>query len=116
MGWIDRRCRQAAGLKNTLFGGKSIILIGDPGQLPPVADKLLYHEKTSNPVGDQGYLAYKMFDKVVVLDVNQRVRGSEEDQTIFKGILSRLRSGEVSVDDWKLLHAYPSTKCCIECR
>ena len=103
MGWIDRRCRQATGLKDTLFGGKSIILIGDPGQLPPVADKPLYHEKPSNPVGDQGYLAYKMFDKVVILDVNQRVRGSEEDQTIFKGILSRLRSGEVSVDDWKLL-------------
>ena len=41
MGWIDRRCRQATGLKNTLFGGKSIILIGDPGQLPPVADKPL---------------------------------------------------------------------------
>ena len=45
-----------------------------------------------------------MFDKIVILDVNQRVRGSEEDQTIFnKGILSRLRSGEVSVDDWKLM-------------
>ena len=88
MGWIDRRCRQASGLKDTLFGRKSIILIGDPGQLPPVADKPLYHEKPSNPVGDQGYLAYKMFDKVVILDVNQRVRGSEQDQTIFKSILS----------------------------
>ena len=103
MGWIDRRCRQATCLKDTLFGGKSIILIGDPGQLPPAADKPLYREKPSNPVGDQGYIAYKMFDKVVILDVNQRVRGSEEDQTIFKGILSRLRSGEVTVDDWKLL-------------
>ncbi|CAB3988330.1 ATP-dependent DNA helicase PIF1 [Paramuricea clavata] len=69
MGWIDRRCRQATGLKDILFGGKSIILIGDPAQLPPVADKPLYHEKPSNPVG----------------------------------ILSRLQSGEVSVDDWKLL-------------
>ena len=73
MGWIDRRFRQATGLKDSLFGGKSIILIGDPAQLPPVADKPLYHEKPSNPIGQQGYLPYKMFDKVVILNVNQRV-------------------------------------------
>ena len=35
--------------------------------------------------------------------IRLRVRGSEEDQITFKGILSRLRSGEVSVNDWKLL-------------
>jgi len=42
-GWIDRRCRQATGKINEVFGGKSIILVGDPCQLPPVADKPLYH-------------------------------------------------------------------------
>ncbi|XP_068738503.1 ATP-dependent DNA helicase PIF1-like [Montipora capricornis] len=39
LGWIDRRCRQSSGVKEHLFGGKSIILIGDPAQLPPVGDK-----------------------------------------------------------------------------
>ena len=34
-GWIDRRCRQATGKIDEVFGGKSIILVGDPGQLPP---------------------------------------------------------------------------------
>ena len=102
IGWIDRRCRQATGLKDSLFGGKSIILIGDPAQLPPVGDKPLYHDKPSDPIAEQGYLAYKMFDNVVVLDVNQRVSGSENDQIIFKGILSRLRTGEITLNDWKL--------------
>ena len=34
-GWVDRRCRQATGVGHELFGGKSIILLGDPAQLPP---------------------------------------------------------------------------------
>ena len=37
MGWIDRR-RQASGKKDQVFGGKSVILLGYPGQLPPVCD------------------------------------------------------------------------------
>ena len=39
LGRIDKRCRQATGLHDEIFGGKSIILVGDPAQLPPVADK-----------------------------------------------------------------------------
>ena len=41
LGWIDRHCKQATGSKDKLFGGKSLILFGDPGQLPPVGDKPL---------------------------------------------------------------------------
>ena len=29
--WIDRRCRQATGKSDEVFGGLSIILFGDPG-------------------------------------------------------------------------------------
>ncbi|XP_068742117.1 ATP-dependent DNA helicase PIF1-like [Montipora capricornis] len=49
-GWIDRRCRQATGKIAEVFGGKSIILVGDPGQLPPVADKPLYHSSPSSSI------------------------------------------------------------------
>ena len=66
-GWIDRRCKQATGCHHKPFGGKSLILIGDPGQLPPVADKLLYHSKPSNSIGEQGFQVYKTFDKVIKL-------------------------------------------------
>ncbi|CAB4019302.1 ATP-dependent DNA helicase pif1, partial [Paramuricea clavata] len=75
-GWIDKRCKQATGYNDKVFGGKSLILTGDPGQLPPVADKPLYHARPSNAVGEQGHEAYHMFDKVVKLTVNQRVQDS----------------------------------------
>ena len=45
LGWIDKRCKQ----------GKSLILTGDTDQLPPVADKPLYHAKPSNAIGEQGF-------------------------------------------------------------
>ena len=67
-GWIDKRCKQVTGFHDKLFGGKSLILLGDLEQLPPVGDNLSYHAKPSNEVGEQGYVkVYKMFDKVVNL-------------------------------------------------
>ncbi|XP_028413537.1 ATP-dependent DNA helicase PIF1-like [Dendronephthya gigantea] len=102
-GWIDKRCKQATGHNQKVFGGKSLILTGDPGQLPPVADKPLYHANPSNAVGEQGYQAYHMFDKVVKLTVNQRVQGMTHEQIQFRDLLLRLRKGESTVDDWKLL-------------
>ncbi|CAB3979507.1 ATP-dependent DNA helicase PIF1 [Paramuricea clavata] len=102
-GWIDKRCKQASGSNDKVFGGKSLILTGDPGQLPPVADKPLYHAKPSNAVGEQGYQAYHMFHKVVKLTVNQRVQGMTSEQVQFRDLLLRLRKGDSTVDDWKLL-------------
>ena len=102
-GWIDKRCKQAKGMYNKVFGGLSLILIGDPGQLPPVLDKPLYHSQPSNPIGDQGYLTYKMFDKVVKLTVNQRVHGMSHEQQQFRDVLLRLRKGESTKEDWQLL-------------
>jgi ATP-dependent DNA helicase PIF1 len=83
-GWVDKRCKQATGYYDRVFGGKSFILTGDPGQLPPVADKILYHAKPSNAVGEQGHQAYYMFDKVVKLAVNQRVQGMSSEQVRFE--------------------------------
>ena len=103
LGWIDRRCRQSSGKKECIFGGKSIILTGDPGQLPPVCDKPLYHCKPSGAAAEQGYFTYNMFEKVVILSVNQRVKGSNPSQALFRNLLGRLRNGEPTKDDWKLL-------------
>jgi hypothetical protein len=80
-----------------------LILTGDPGQLPPVADKPLYHSKPSNAVGKQGYQAYHMFDKVIKFAVNQRVQGMSSEQVKFRDLLLRLRKGESTVNDWELL-------------
>ena len=94
---------QATGSYDKILGGKSLILIGDPGQLPPVGDKPLYHSKPSSDIGEQGYQAYQMFDKVVKLTVNQHVEGNCPEQKQFRELLSRLCKGESTTDDWKLL-------------
>ncbi|XP_028419150.1 ATP-dependent DNA helicase PIF6-like [Dendronephthya gigantea] len=73
-GWLDKRCKQATGYNDKVFGGKIIDFNWNPGQLPPVADKPLLSAKPSNSVGEQGYQAYSMFDKVVKLTINQRVQ------------------------------------------
>ncbi len=102
-GQTDKRCKQATSSNDRVFGGKSLILTGDSGQLPPVADKPLYHAKPSNAVGEQGYQAYHMFDKVVKLTENQRVQGITSEQIQFRDLLLQLCKGESTVEDWKLL-------------
>ena len=99
LGWIDKGCRQATGTHDDVFGGKSIILVGDTAQLPPVADKPLHHKKPSGPIGVQGHLSCLMFDKVVRLSVNQRVQGSDARQVSFKDLLKRLLIGDSTEED-----------------
>ena len=104
-GWVDQRCKQASGFHDNLLGSKSVILCGSPAQLPPLADKPLFHPITTNSTGEQGYLTYKMFDKVLKLDVNQRAQGDNSEQIQFRELLLRLRKGESTIDDWKLIDA-----------
>ena len=103
LGWIDRRCREATGISDEVFGHLSIILFGDPAQLPPVADKPLYHSKPTSSIGEQGHLAYLMFTNVIKLSVNQRVQGSNPEQSQFRELRMRLRTGDCTEQDWKLL-------------
>ena len=107
-GWVDRRCRQATGITDELFGGKCIILLGDPCQLPPVGDKPLYHTAPTGALGEQGHSAFFMFSNVVKLSVNQRVQGTQPEQVQFRELLSRLRTGDSNYEDWELLSRQPS--------
>ena len=50
LGWIDKCLQQARGLMNTVFGGYSIIMVGDIAQLPPVLDRPLYCPPTEDPI------------------------------------------------------------------
>ena len=70
---------------------------------PPVGDKPLYHSQPTNEVGEQGYFAYMMFDKLIELTVNQQVCGESIQRCIFRDLLFRLRNGETTQNDWKLL-------------
>ena len=60
---IDSRlCEAFPKNKSTPFGCRSIILVGDLGQFPPVRDKPMYASKTT------GKVLWEKFNIVVTLD------------------------------------------------
>jgi hypothetical protein len=101
---IDSRLRQAKN-NNKMFGGISIILIGDPGQLLPVKGSTLYDQKLNNQMSIAGFLAYKAFKIVIQLQVAMRQlnENNDPDQAQFIELLPRLRNGTSTINDWKLL-------------
>ena len=78
--WVDKKCRQATDLTDQFFSGKSIILVDDPMQLPPVVEKPLNYSKPSSTLQEQGNLACFMFNTVLKLTLNQRVKASPQNK------------------------------------
>ena len=108
LAWIDKRLRQASGQLSKPFGGLSIILIGDFGQLPPVCDRPLYANIPFNthnisPLKLHGYTMYQLFQQVVILDQIFRQSGTDPKILHFKNLLSRLRDGQITLEDWHTL-------------
>jgi ATP-dependent DNA helicase PIF1 len=102
---IDMRLRQAfPEHKNQPFGNCSIIIVGDFGQLPPVLDEPMYSQTSRrDQLSNDGIFAYKQFREVYKLDIVQRQSGDSEEQRNFRDILLRMRDGESTADDWKVL-------------
>ena len=86
-----------------MLGGRSCILIGDWGQLPPVMDLPLYSTAAKSELSDLGSANYHMFDRVIVLEHVMRQAGSDYGQREFRDLLVRLRNGAFTTDDWKNL-------------
>ena len=103
LAWISRRCKQATGINDKVFGGINIILLGDLGQLPPVKGNILFHKNPKDELSAEGLFVYSEFKKVVVLNVNQRVSGLGQTYERFKELLCRIRDGCSTHDDWELL-------------
>jgi ATP-dependent DNA helicase PIF1 len=101
LGMLDSRLRQIfAGSSDVVFGGISVLMFGDFGQLPPVMDKCLYLPTTcKNVLGTQGRMAYQQVQHAFFLDTVIR-QGSD---IVFRDLLLRLRDGDISSADWKLL-------------
>jgi hypothetical protein len=68
--WIDQRARQATGHADELFGGLSVVLCGDFGQLPPVKDQPMYRiskQKYKKHIHVIAESLFKSFTTVIVL-------------------------------------------------
>ena len=91
-GQIDHRLRQAfPQCADQVLGGRSCLLFGDFGQLPPVMDLPLYTSVSRSSISDLGRSAYQTFDKAVVLTQVMRQSGQDQEQVRFREILLRLR-------------------------
>ena len=95
---IDDRLREAFPLhRNTPFGNRSIILVEDLGQLPPVKEIPLY-------VGTScGTALWRSFDTFVTLTTIFHQQGADPSQVAFRWILTNLRNGTPTLEYWNLL-------------
>ncbi|CAB4032530.1 ATP-dependent DNA helicase PIF1 [Paramuricea clavata] len=109
LSWLDNRLRAGTGKQDILFGGMSVILMGDFGQLPPVGDKPMYVSGNGTVVSDHGHSLYLMFESVIILDQVMRQAGEDPEAIAFRALLMRMRNGEVTGEDWKLLLEHSTT-------
>ena len=102
---VDLRLRQAfPHYSNMPFGGISICLMGDFGQLAPVLDRPMY-DRTSGGgrLSEDGRVSYKSFNRFVELKRVERVQGSSPLQEAFRNTLTNVRNGTINENDYRLL-------------
>ncbi|GES76663.1 ATP-dependent DNA helicase Pif1-like [Rhizophagus clarus] len=88
---------------NEPFGGRSVILFGDFGQLSPVLDLPMYADNKRDALSNSGLAVYKQLKKVYKFKIIQHQSGNSKEQQELKGIFLRLRNGEPSIEDWIIL-------------
>jgi len=94
LGFVSLRLQQVY-FNSTPFGGKNIILLGDFSQLQPVIDTPLYSKRELvDNYEIHGSLAYKTFNKCVILKKSMRATDSS-----YFDLLKRIRVGELQGQD-----------------
>ena len=100
--YLDERLKQIM-CSSIPFGGVTVLLVGDPAQLPPVKGQTLWNQNSSNADDSRGFNVYRMFTSVVELVENNRLDRSDPDAVLFYDFLQRLRDGKNTEEDWLIL-------------
>jgi len=99
--FINERLKQIL-CSDALFGGIVVVLIGDPGQLPPVKGKCLWDNKPKNQSPDWfGYMLYKEFHTAIKLIKSNRLDRSDPDALKYERFLDCLQDGKNTQNDWE---------------
>jgi len=101
---IDVRLRQLRpDQQDQPFGGLSLILIGDIGQLSPVCDRPVFMPDNASSWSydvQRAFMLHRQFNQAVILEVPQRQTGEDLVSVRFRDALCRLRCGLSTLDDW----------------
>lgn len=100
---LDRRLRATRGRRNEPFGGAQVVMFGDPYQLPPVlkegAEKQFLVDNYRSPWFFDAKVWESASPRVVELTDVMR-----QDESEFREVLDRMRSGTMTADDGALLN------------
>ena len=98
---VQRRMEEIF-ISKDLFGGRSVMLVGDIMQLPPVKGRAIFtkpYSAKSRSMFNSSENLWNNFD-VVTLKVSQRQKANE-----WRDCLNRIRIGELSKEDKSLLES-----------
>ena len=108
---MDSRLREAfADSQDEYFGGCSILMFGDFGQLPPVGDIPIYdlqvREGTRDSVleANKGRDVYLSITENIILNRIMRQRGNDHVAQRFRQVLQHLRDNEITDADVDFLN------------
>ena len=109
LSWLDNRLCAGTKKEDVPFGGMSVVLICDFGQLPPVGDTPMYISGNGTVTSDHGDSLFLSFKSVIIVEQVMRQAGEDPEAILFTGLLMRMRDGQVTENDWKLVLEHSTT-------
>ena len=106
--YINRRLKEVM-VNDKPFGGLTIVLAGDPGQLPPVKGNSLWSKARNGSANWEGLCTYSLFTTVMRLTENMRLDRTDPEAVRYEEFLVRNRDGANTIDDWEYI-----TRLCSE--